>query len=244
MRELKFAAVAAALMLQGCMTATYVLARPSGAVLADMARRCSQDAGLRWFGPRPRGIEVWELGTLTREPRSGEKLDDIQAMQNGANAYDLLTSGLASAVYANLRPAYGDGVSSPPPGSPAGIYRFELRPWSDPGCAKAKTALSGAKGPTGVSDDRCMTYKYVGPFDGQPRPNMILNFIELGASDGGFDRIGEVLFVDGAVRASSVRYSAQKSGVSGEYSGTWGVRACERVDKRSIYEALRGVHPY
>lgn len=135
---------------------------------------------------------------------------------------------MASTVYANVA------------GERSGVYRYELRPPPDPACA-AVTAVAAVRA---SPDRRCMTSSYVGPFDGRRHPNMILDFDDAAAARDGFDRSGQVLFVDGAVRARSVRYAARKPGVSGEYSGTWGLKACEPVDKRSIYEALRGLDPY
>jgi hypothetical protein len=227
-------------LLQGCTATLYFDARPSPDVLAAMKRWCEKDAGLRWFGPQPQGLDLWVLGHLERDPMGRRDLGDIEPSSYPISSiHDLLSSGLARTVNLNLAPkaeaAYDFG---PRRGEPNGIYRFELRPGDDPQCASYHAYATAARIEPELGG-RCIVYRYVGPFDGQPRPAMMLDFTDPAVQSEGFFRSGQVLWVGGAVRATSVRYAAVRTGSI--HSGTWGVNTCERPDNRSISEQLRGV---
>jgi len=125
------------------------------------------------------------------------------------------------------------------------VYKFELAPEDDPRCVTyRRVADEQFKGiPHNLrrdleGDQRCVVYRYIAPFDGRTRPNMFIRFRDASTEGRGITRQGEVLQIDGQVRAQFVSYGVLKPGVSSEYN--WRVGACEKPGRGLPYDL---VHP-
>jgi len=234
-------AVSFALPLQGCLVAGdvagYVADRPSQGVLNEMRRMCRADAGLRVFGSPPSGVDLWIPGRMSREPRPGDNLDGVRPVDSWWNTDEpWLSRGYARAVYVNIDPSTDSPpmYQGPKRGEPAGLYRFEIAPAADPRCVAHRAAIvawyKNIPGrPMAGPDAResCVAYRYVGPFDFHPRPDMFIRFDDAALEARGIRRSGEVLFVGGQPRARSMRYEAYKPGRP-DSNGTWQSSDCEK----------------
>lgn len=223
--------------LQGCITtAIYVTNRPSQSVLNEMGRWCARDAGVRWRGGRAEGLDLWMPGDLNREPNTHAPLADAKPYEDFGYGEMLLRSGIARTVLiAVQRRDYVDpnsGAFGPMEREPTGIYRLELRRPNDPRCApylalrNKVERWSTPERRAEVGRQACLSYEYVGPFDGQPRKDMYVTFSDARAGGRGFTRMGAVFIVGGEVRATEIRYSAVNPNGASEHSGWWGVKSC------------------
>jgi hypothetical protein len=236
LRAIRVAVVlAASLILSGCITtALYVANRPKQSILNEMARWCARDAGVRWYGARPEGVELWLPGKFGRDPVGlpGEAT---------SAAYDLfwnndlgwLRSGVARMLYVNIAPLHERGSLGfgPAKGEASGVYRIELSGPDDPRCGPYRAyeeQMRRWNPAASVNPDRrCVVYTYVGPADVGRHAYEFARFEDEAAAVLGFRRSGEVLLVNGAPRARRTRYSAFNPNGSSEHAGGWGVKACD-----------------
>ncbi|MCR5881168.1 hypothetical protein [Phenylobacterium sp. J367] len=232
--------------LQGCLVAadlaTIATQRPSQALLNRMAAMCRADYGLRTFGPMPSGVDLWIPGRLGRAPVDGDDLHDLKPIDSFWNSDEpWLRNGYARAIYADITPATTSSVAYPGPkkGDPVGVYRFELAPPDDPRCiARRKAVAEWDTSPPPriapvVTDTRCLVWTYVGRASaGPPQRNVFVRYDDEALKAQGIRRSGEVLLVDGKVRASFARYSA--ANLNSEYPGwgSWQTPACEKSTGR------------
>lgn len=218
------------------MTLLYLSAQPSGDTVREMKARCEEDAGRRWAGPVPRGIDLWIPGRVSMDPKDPLALSTLEPYgQMWSNDETFLRQGIAAALFVGINPrntrrvGYGFG---PLAGEPAGIYRFALADAADPACSpynayrRETRALNVPTDPRIDEDMRCLTYDFVGPFDGAPHAEMFLRFTDTPAAARGLYRDGEVLFVDGRERARFVRYEAGQPGADIQFRGHLGLEAC------------------
>ena len=206
------AALLVATGLQGCMTALYLADRPSQAVLDEMARRCAEDSGVHWFGPRPQGVDLWLPGKMTRDPAE----DVGRTSMSPYGDYDVdeafLVSGLARALYVDIRPTT-DYYFGPGPKDPAGTYRYQMLEEGDPRCRAevAHNAAFAARGAPGTMPyrrpgGRCLAWDFVGPMDVATKATIFIRFDDEPAKARGLYRDGEVMIVDGIERARFTSY--------------------------------------
>jgi hypothetical protein len=223
--------------LQGCITSTalYPTNRPPPSVLFEMGHWCALDSGVRWRGGRAEGLDLWMPGDLNREPDAHTPLADAKPYRDFGYGMMLLHSGIARTVLINVQPHYVgpmSGAFGPTEGEPAGVYRLEFRGPNDPRCApyaalRDKTERwSTPERRAEVGRQPCPSYEYVGPFDGRPRKDMYVTFLDAEARSRGFTRMGAVLIVDGEIRATEIRYSAVSPHGANELAGWWDVKAC------------------
>lgn len=248
-RLVKAAAVAAvAVQLQGCMTLLYLSAQPSGDTVREMKARCEQDAGRRWTGPVPQGLDLWIPGQVSMDPADPLALSTLQPYdQMWANDETFLRQGIARALFVNIAPDKTQRVGfgfGPLAGEPAGIYRFALADVADPACAPYnlyRREMRARYTPTDphIDDDmRCLTYDYAGPFDAKPHAEMFLRFTDRPAAARGLYRDGEVLFVEGRERARFVRYEAGQPGADIQFRGHLGIKACMPVNSPGVLQII------
>ena len=225
-----------AFALQGCATtALYVTNRPSQSVLNEMARWCARDSGVRWRGGRAEALDLWMPGDLNREPDPQAPLADAKPYRDFGYGLMLLRSGIARTVLINVQRDYFDpnsGAFGPLEGEPAGIYRLQLRGPNDARCAPYAALRDGAERwstperRAELARQPCPSYEYGGAFDGRPRKDMYVTFLDAEAWRRGFTRLGAVLIVNGDIRATEIHYRAVNPHGSSEHSGWWGVKAC------------------
>lgn len=224
-------ALTLALGLQGCMTALYLADRPSQAVLEEMAQRCAIDAGVRWFGARPEGIDLWLPGQMSKDPADDPDLTSVRPYTNYAADVGFLSTGLARAIYVEID-ATGSYYFGPGAGDPSGTYRFQLFEPGDPRCAEwiaynAARAFPGTE-PYHMPGGSCLAWDRVEAPPDAIRANAFIRFDDTQTKARGLYRDGEVLIVDGKERARSTSYWAinPDSGAS-ERRGQWGIKACQ-----------------
>jgi len=223
--------------LQGCITtAIYVTNRPAQSVLNEMGRWCARDSGVRWRGGWAEGLDLWMPGDLNREPDKHASLADAKPYEDFGYGETLLRSGIARTVLIAVQGRdYVDpysGAFRPMAGEPTGIYRLELRRPNDPRCApylarrnwveRSSTPERRAE----MGRQACVSYEYVGVFDGWPRKDMYVTFTDARAAERGITRMGAALIVGGEVRATEISYRAVNPNGASEHSGWWGVKAC------------------
>lgn len=218
--------------LQGCMTALYLADRPSQAVLDEMARRCAEDSGIHWFGPKPEGVDLWLPGKMTRDPAEDPGRTSLTPYTSYSADQSFLSSGLARAIYVEIRPTT-DHYFGPGPNDPAGTYRFRMVEEGDPLCKDeiAHYAAFAARSGPGATpyrrpDGKCLTWDRVGPLDTATKANVFIRFNDEPAQARGLYRDGEVLIVDGSERARFTSYWAINPNSSPERRGQWGIKAC------------------
>jgi hypothetical protein len=228
------------LSLSGCMTLLYLADRPSGELLADMKRRCEQDAELRWFGERPKGIDLWMPGDLSRDPVDDPMFQTASPYNGLGNGEGLwLRTGVARALYINMLP--GDPYYfGPSAGEPRGIYKFELLPDGDPRCADemAWYARGASRGlfRANAYVGQCLAYSFVG--EAPPNAGVFVRFKDEPLRARGLYRSGERLFIDGELRAAITDYWAINPSSAAERSGQWGIKACQHKREQGYVRFL------
>lgn len=228
-------AIAGTVLLQGCMTVVLLHDLPSEALLNEMREACERDAGVRWVGSRPSGLDLWLPGKLDYEPTAG-RIDGVKPYDTfWFGDEDLLREGVARALLVNIAPIYraSDTQSGPFAGDPAGVYRFEMAPASDSRCVRRREAIARTSEPGSLgalyaqdSTRSCAVHTYVGPFDGQARPDMYVRFSDEALEARGLYRDGDRLFVAGRLRAGYTGYTAINPRAPAERRGQWGIEAC------------------
>jgi len=216
--------------LQGCMTALYLADRPSGAVLKEMERRCSEDAGVRWRGPPPQGVDLWLPGQMSRDPAEDPGRSSLAPYTTYAADESFLSTGLARALYVEIQPTtsyyFGPGRGDPP-----GVYRFRMFEEGDPHC-EAWIAYNAARAQPGMPpwrrpDGKCVAWDRVDPLDDAAKDNVFIRFDDDPAKARGLYRDGEVLIVDGEERARFTSYWAINPDSAAERRSQWGIKACQ-----------------
>lgn len=216
--------------LQGCMTTMYLVDRPSQAVLDEMARRCAEDSGVHWYGERPRGIDLWLPGKMTRDPVEDPEWASLTPYTTYSPGEVFFDTGLARSLYVQLAPT-DDYYFGPGPDEPAGTYRFRMFEEGDPRCA-AWAAYHAARAEPGAPpyrrpDGRCVAWDRIDSPDAVPRTNVFIPFTDEPAKARGLYRDGEVLIIGGQERARFTSYWAINPGSAAERRGQWGIKACE-----------------
>ncbi|QTC93061.1 hypothetical protein [Brevundimonas goettingensis] len=221
-----------ALGLQGCFTAMYLSDRPSGAVLDEMKRRCAEDAGLHWYGPRPEGVDLWLPGQMSRDPADDPQRTSLSPYDVNYEDTSFFDAGMAGALYIQMRP--GSGVFGPGRGDPPGIYRFRMLEAGDPGCARwiayqASRAAPGER-PYSRPDGKCVTWDRVEGVDETIKAHTFIRFSDGPAAERGLYRDGQVLIVNGRERARFTAYWAINPRGAAERRSQWGIKACQYAD--------------